>query len=151
MHPDSLKPNDLIGVTRYNSRWRLFAGTVAEWILDYATYDPGFDPSGSETVFRGNLLTVNEENVDQFHDAMEPYELQPSELELFMQKVGRYNWPLTVVVDFDNQFYVNGFSEISLHEYLPPGWKGIEGPPLDFVPAEIRQIWDKAPDRPSLQ
>lgn len=148
MHPDSLHPNDLIGVTRHGSRWRIFAGTVAEWILDYASYDPGFDPSRSEVMFRGNLLVVSEQNADQFHAAMEPYELQPSELEAFVHQVGRYNWPLSMVVSFDDKLYVNGFSEIPLHEYLPPGWSGIEGQPIDFVPPEIRQIWEMAPGIP---
>jgi hypothetical protein len=30
---------------------------------------------------------------------------------------GPGNWPLTVAVDFDEQVYVNGFSEIALHDY----------------------------------
>lgn len=148
MHPESLHPDDLLGITKHKSQWRLFAGTVAEWILDYASYDPSFDTARSEVIFRGNLLLVTEENVDGFHAAMAPYELQFSELRAYFEKVGSDNWPLMILVDFDKNLYINGFSDISLHEYIPAGWRGIEDVPLHYVPNEIRTIWETISDQP---
>ena len=141
MQPEEMDPNDLVGVVKFNGAWRFFGGTVAEWILDYASYDPGFDPSRHDTVFRSNLLTVDESHADQFLVAMAPYELDPSSLERFIRANGSRAWPLSVMVDFDDRLYVNGFAEISLQDYLPPGWRGVEGSPLAYMPAEIRRIW----------
>lgn len=149
MQMESIDPDDLIGATKYGSGWRFFVGTVAEWILDYASYDPVPDPAYKEVVFRENLLVVSEDNAAQFLEAMAKYELSLPELRQFIQKTGRYNWPLSVLVDFDNKFYVNGFTDVSLHKYLPTGWKGIEGSPLDFVPDEIQRIWETAPEQPA--
>lgn len=136
MHVD-----DLIGITKYSSHWQLFAGTVAEWILDYTSYDPTFSPSGSDVVFRGNLLLVTENNASDFLAAMEPYRLSSEELRAFFKTANCCNWPLVAMVDFDAKFYVNGFSEMPLHRYVPTGWKSIEGNPLEYVPEELRSIW----------
>lgn len=147
MNAHSLHANDLIGITKYRSHWQLFAGTVAEWILDYASYDPTFSPSRSEVVFRGNLLIVTEDNASGFLAAMEPYELCPEDLRAFFETANCCNWPLVVMVDFDARLYVNGFSEIPLHEYVPTGWKGVEGDPLEYIPDRFRSIWKLLSDR----
>jgi hypothetical protein len=118
--------------------------------LDYASYDPAFDPARSRAVFRGNLLLVDKGNADRFLEAMAPFELQAPELARFLRKDGPSNWPLSVFVDFDGRFYVNGFTEIPIHEYLPPGWRGVEGSPLDFAPETIRHVWLADPDGRSV-
>ena len=47
-----LHVDDLIGITKYGSHWQLVCRcTVAEWILDYASYDPAFSPSRSGSCF----------------------------------------------------------------------------------------------------
>ncbi|MBD2530317.1 hypothetical protein H6G97_12340 [Nostoc flagelliforme FACHB-838] len=143
MKPEDLDPDDLIGAVKYNSKWRFFGGTVAEWILDYASYDPDFDPSKSDVVFRNNLLKVDETNAVHFLKAMEPYELLVTDLQQLIKQEGANNWPLTTVVDFDKKTYVNGFSEIPLHQYVPTGWTGYEGYTLDYVPENIRAFWQQ--------
>jgi hypothetical protein len=37
MRPESMRPDDLIEMINHRAAWRLFAGTVAEWVLDYAS------------------------------------------------------------------------------------------------------------------
>lgn len=141
MKREDLDPDDLIGAVKHDSNWQFFAGTVAEWILDYATYDPSFDPDKSSVTFRGNLLQVDESNAAQFCEAMKPYELTTLDLQQLVEEEGANNWPLTIVVDFTRRTYVNGFSEIPLHKYIPNTWKGHEGNPLDYVPEDIRSLW----------
>ncbi|MFN6559704.1 MAG: hypothetical protein RMY28_007840 [Nostoc sp. ChiSLP01] len=143
MKLQDLDPDDLIGAVKFNSKWRFFCGTIAEWILDYASYDPGFDPSKSDVVFRNNLLKVDETNTVHFLKAMEPYELFAKDIQQLIEEEGASNWPLTIVVDFDKKTYVNGFSEITLHQYVPTGWTGYEGNPLNYVPENIRAFWQQ--------
>lgn len=141
MKPEELDPDDLIGAVRYENRWRFFGGTTAEWILDYARYDPGFDSSRSDFVFRGGLLVVSPQDAAQFCAAMAPYELSLSDVERLVALEGPANWPLSIVVDFDAQTYVNGFYDLPLHEYVPEGWNSYEGDPLNYVPHDIAGIW----------
>jgi hypothetical protein len=91
-------------------------------------------------VYRGNLLSVDEGNADRFLEAMAPFELQAQELARVLREDGPSDWPLSVFVDFDDRFYLNGFIEIPLHEYLPPEWRGVEGSPVDFAPETIRHV-----------
>ncbi len=142
MNIDYIDPDDLIGAVRYKSKWSIFACTLAEWILDYATYDPGFDSSKSSVEFRNNLLRVDETNAVYFLEAIQEYELTISNIEELFQKDGANNWPLTIVINFDQKEYINGFSEISIHKYIPDSWNGFEGDPLNFLPSYIRQLWD---------
>ncbi len=141
MKLENLDIDDLIGAVKYKDRWRFFAGTVAEWVLDYALYDPGFDPLKSNIVFRNNLLRVDEKNAPQFFEAMEQYELLLVDIQQLVKEKGANNWPLTIVVDFDGKIYINGFTEIPLHKYIPIDWKGYEDYPINYVPDQIKDCW----------
>jgi hypothetical protein len=141
MKLEDIDSDDLIGAVKYKANWRFFICTVAEWILDYSTYDPSFSPSHSKVVFRNNLLKVDEVNVSQFLEAIQEYEISYSELEELIKKNNINDWPLQIVVDFDEMIYINGFSEIGLHEYIPSHWRGFEGLPLEFVPENIKKLW----------
>jgi hypothetical protein len=141
MNLTDLDPDDLIGAVKFDSRWRFFAGTVAEWILDYSSYDPSFDPSESRVVFRNNILNVDEKNAEQFCEAMEAYELSSKDVEQLIRTEGAENWPLVIAIDFDSKTYINGFSEISLHEYAPSSWTATEDNPINYVPDTIKSLW----------
>jgi hypothetical protein len=141
MNLKDLDPDDLIGAVKYKSHWRFFAGTVGEWILNYSSYDPSFDPSKSRVTFRNNLLNVDETNAEQFCEAMEPFELSSEGIEQLVRAEGSGNWPLVIALNFDDKIFINGFSEISLHEYVPTGWTAIEDNPLDYVPDNIKSLW----------
>jgi hypothetical protein len=101
--------NDLLGAVMCKNYWRIFLGSVAEWILDYATYDPTFDPSEWTEVFRNNLLRVDETLAEQNCSAMQPYELTPVDVKKLLREQGANYFPLAVVIDFDKKVVVNGF------------------------------------------
>jgi len=144
MNLEALDPSDLLGAIRYKSDWRFFLCTVAEWILDYASYDPGHNTFQSQFVFRNNLFTINEENFSDFLEAIQEYELCLSDVENLLKYDGSNNWPLRIVIDFDEKLYVNGFPEIGIHKYIPSNWRGLEDLPLNFVPDHIRELWSKS-------
>lgn len=141
MDVNDLHPDDLIGAVHHQGNWRLFSGTVAEWILDYPRYDPGFKSVQGEAVFRNNLLRVDETNAAEFCEAMEPYELFAEDVRRLVETGEAVNWPLMVVINFDNKVFVNGFSEVPIHEYVPAGWTAYEDIASEHVPESIRALW----------
>lgn len=144
MNVYDVDPDDLIGAVKFNNRWRFYAGLVGEWILDYYLYDPEYkfdDLEDGSPVFRNNLFFVDEHNADEFCKAMNPYLLSTEEVYELLKKRGAANFPLYVVVNFDEQIYVNGYSELPMHEYVPATWKSVEDSPYKYVPADIAHLW----------
>ena len=115
-----------------NGTWKLFAGTIGEWILDYKTYDPQYDPSKWKHVYRNNLLSVNENNAQEFCDAMQEFEVTLEDVDI--SRKGNPLLSISVLVDFDAKTYVNGYSDFLLEKYVPLNWKVIVDDPLKFVP-----------------
>ncbi len=73
---------------------------------------------------------------------MQPYQLSEADVRALIRLRGGNNFPLGVVVNFDEKLFVNGCSEIPLHEYVPNGWTGVEGNSYDHVPNEVRSLWE---------
>jgi hypothetical protein len=141
MIEQDLQQDELIGVVRNHSQWRFFAGTLAEWILDYTSYDPSYDPSKWSYVYRGNLLKVDEHVADEFCRVMEVREFFPIDIQRLVKNHGSDKIPLTILVDFDERVFINGFYDLAIENYAPAGWKAYFGSPLDYVPEEIRSLW----------
>ena len=133
--------DDLIGAVKYNSRWHFFAGVLAEWVMDYGKYDPSFSPSEEDNIFRNNLLVIDENNAYEFCDAMAPYELSSTQVEELIKNEGANHFPVYILIDFDKKRYINGFSEISLEDYVPSGWNAYEGDPMKYLPENLRTLW----------
>lgn len=130
--------DDLIGGVLIASKWRFYAGTVAEWILDYPRYDPSAVNHESFSQFRNGLAVVTNSNKHEYCYAMGPYELSLSDIDLLANSNVEYGCELSVIVDFDNNIYINGFSEIPMHQFVPMGWRGYEGDPLSYLPENLR-------------
>ena len=141
MNINDLVPDDLIGAVKLHDEWHLYAGSLAEWILDYASYDPAFNPAKSKVVFRNNLLRVDASNADAFCKALQALELFPNDMVQLRAAGELHNYPLVVAVDFDTRTFVNGFTEIPIHQYTLKGWNAFEGDPLKFVPKDIQTLW----------
>jgi hypothetical protein len=133
----------LIGAVKWRSRWRFFAGTLGEWTLDYPAYDPDYRPDPGDRQFRGGLLRVDQTNADAFCAVMEPYELRPEQIRAWVKEHGAANVPLMMVVDFDALTFVDGYHEafVPKSEYVPAGWRGIDGDPYAHVPSEVSGLW----------
>ncbi|MDY7013860.1 MAG: hypothetical protein SVX43_09745 [Cyanobacteriota bacterium] len=142
MKIEDIDIDDLLGAVCYGSRWHFFVCTVAEWILDYETYDPSvLSPFTDSFVFRDNLFKVDDSNFSEFIEAIKEFELALSEIRELLEFDGANNRDLLVVIDYDKKIYVNGFREIDIHNYVPDNWYGFEGDPLDFVPSEVQDLW----------
>jgi hypothetical protein len=141
---DEEDAKSLIAAIKYRSRWRFFDKLVDELILDYPSYASDFtalNDLGKPETFRNNLLKVDETNAERFLIEMESDELSSQNIRELLQLGRRKDWQLSVVIDFDNKAYINGYSETPLQNYIPSHWTGYEGAPLDYVPDEIKAIW----------
>ena len=142
MKPTDLHPDDLLGVIKVDGISQLFAGVVAEWILDYKRYDPAFAERDDVSTFRSGLLSVDSESANRYLEAMQPYRLELPALAKFLRVVGPSQWPLSIYVDFDAQLQVCGFGEVPICDYVPKGWECSYENPLSYVPAEIASVWN---------
>lgn len=141
MNNKELQQDELLGAVRLGSKWRYFAGTLAEWILDYASYDPDYDPANWTYIYRNNLLRVDETLANEFCDAMKEHEFIPEDIRHLVDKKGADKIPLAIVIDFDNLVFINGFYDLALEEYAPKWWTNYFGNPYEYVPPEVRDIW----------
>jgi hypothetical protein len=134
----------VIGAVRYQSKWRIFEPPVHSWVLNYCLYNPKLtaliDPNVHE-VTQNNLLEVDETNAENFLTAIETYETFPDQIRDFLE--AGYDDELSVVIDFDNKVYNNNYPEIPLQNYIPSHWTVYQGSPLDYVPDDIRAIWEE--------
>jgi hypothetical protein len=138
-----LSADTLIGAVKWRSRWRYFAVTLGEWTFDYPTYDPDYNPSPDDTRFRGGLHRVDQSNADEFCAVMKPYELDAATIARWVKQHGRDAVPLVMVADFDDRFFVHGYTEPvePKSNYLAPGWRGVEDDPYKHVPPEVSAPW----------
>jgi len=136
-----LKRDEYIGAVHADGIWRFFAGTLAEWILDYNTYDPNYDPNKWSGTFRNNLLRVEVNQASAFQDAMRAHELSEADIKALVKERGADKVPLTVVVDFDERQFVNSYYDLALEEYVPPGWTAVFDDPQKYIPTPVRALW----------
>jgi hypothetical protein len=137
----AIQPYELLGAVCHRQHWRFYSGTIAEWILDYRAYDPAYDPSAWPTPFRNNLLTVSPDDAAAFQESMAPQEQSLDEVRALVQHRGTEAVPLSVVVDFDRRLFVNGYYDLAIEAYVPPGWQAVFDDPLQYLPEPLRTIW----------
>jgi hypothetical protein len=134
----------IIGAVRHQSSWKIFQAPTASWALNYLLYNPrlsSFIDRNVQEVTQSNLLEVDETNAANFLTALETYEIFPDQIRDFLEE--GYDDELSVVIDFDNKTYINTYPEVPLQNYIPSHWTVYQGSPLDYVPDEIRAIWEE--------
>jgi hypothetical protein len=140
--------NYLYGVTRYKSEWYLSSAPIPTWILDYLAYNPELslrvDPNAA-TVAKNNLLIVDENNAEEFVREIRFYKTFPEHIRHSLEFgfKSEEDLQLSVMIDFDNQVYINNYPEEPLQGYIPTHWTGYSGSPLECVPEDIRAIWEE--------
>lgn len=135
----------ILGGVRSHGQWRVYAGTLGEWTLDYIAYEPEaeFVPLEEIKHFRNGLLRIDENNAEAFCFAMQSREVPLDVLKQWVEMSGVSQVQILMMVDFDNCLFVHGYSEPiePKGNYIPSHWKGIVGNPLDYLPEEISSLW----------
>jgi hypothetical protein len=136
--------DEYIGAVKLNTQWRFFHDVLSMWILDYASYDPEYNPANPR--FRGwraNLLVVDVNNAQEYCEAMTSRELLPEQIPYTFTEYGSQA-PLTFVVNFDDRTFINGWQDnIAIDNYVPFGWNSMEDDPYKHIPGELRALWGK--------
>jgi hypothetical protein len=132
---------ELPGLVKTGGDWHYALGTVGEWILDYATYDPTYDPQQREPVFRRGLMRVTPSDGPQFLHALSDNEIALADLGDFVRLNSTEESRPTVLVDFDSGRFVSSYYDFSLESHTGRGWAAVFGDPLDAAPSDISKYW----------
>jgi hypothetical protein len=140
--------SNYLGAVKLKSEWQVFHAVLYMWILDYAAYNPSYDPATSKYHWRQNLLRVSESNASEYCRAMTviPMGDVTNVIQEIQQRDGEIKYfqpPLTFVVNFDECLFINGWWEliIPFHKLIPDSWKGLEDSPYKYVPDHLRKLW----------
>lgn len=142
----TIDADEYLGAIKLKGKWYVFYELRGMWVLNHRTYHPSFQ-SEQYPDWRPGLLVVNRENADEFINHLREQEKELSIEELPRVRTAGFEGlglpELTFVIDFDEQLFVSAFPEnLAIHEHVPEGWKGIEDAPLEYVPPELKKIWD---------
>lgn len=128
--------DEYLGVVIKGGSRRYFYNILSMWILDYAQYEPGYDPLDPR--FGGNgwrhgLLTVNSSNAESYIEALSQQEVPENMLDRLISEYGG-TVDVSILVNFDDKLYVNGWHDnIPIHEYIPSDWRGVEDNPQLYL------------------
>ncbi|MBL8164163.1 MAG: hypothetical protein JNJ61_19405 [Anaerolineae bacterium] len=138
----SIYSEHYIGAVRFHGDWRVFHELLSMWILDYRSYDDTFAPKEGE--WRYNLMIVDQNNAEAYIESMAKNEILVTQIPHI--RLGDFpgQAQLTFVVNFDEKLFINGWHDnIPIHEYVPQDWTGIEATPYDYIPSDLRLLWNR--------
>ncbi|PUZ26977.1 hypothetical protein DCM91_06990 [Chitinophaga costaii] len=101
--------------------------------MDYKKYDPSYNPNDWEFIFRNNILTVNDNNINEFMIAIEIDKTQPDTFS-------GMNYILNFFIDFDNNFFVSSYDDIGIEQYVPDNWHSQYGDPTEYLPSQCKSL-----------
>lgn len=133
MEPRSIAEIELPALVRVGGTWFYLLATHGELILDYAAYDPSYDPTAWEDPFRGDLLTVLPSDGFQFLEALRDGVFPLEAIRQFVDLNGGRARPV-VVIDFDDAKFVSSFYDQALETLCGGSWAAEFGDPLAEVP-----------------
>ena len=115
---DKASQGYVLGYIKSHNQSNAYLMPIAYWILNYKKYDPSYNPKDWNAQFRNNILSVNDNNVDDYIAAIEVDKVNAKESEVFDFFEVRF------YIDFIEKFYISNFVEIAIDDYLPDArWK----------------------------
>jgi hypothetical protein len=116
---------------------------IGWWNLNYLKYDPDYNPSNWDHVFRDGIYKVSDDNIEGYIKSIEGDKLELDFLEAEINDEVREDIGVSFFIDFDKKIYVNGVFEVELEKYLPDdNWKGISDDPISFLPEYLKDIFN---------
>lgn len=93
-------------------------------------------------VFRNNICTVDESNVQEYIAYLLTKEISTEDVKTIIERDLLHQPRPSVMIDFDKRLFVNFtyLTEIEIHDYVSSGWLGIEDDPIKYIPDEVN-IW----------
>ena len=131
----------VVGAIRYKGDWGFYFMPPIYWATDADYYDPDYDPSKpSDSDFRGGVGKLTSANAEAYLQAIMDDFVSPDWVK---SNYAIYQTDLRPVflLDIDNNVFVSGFYDVDYENHVAPGWQGIFGDPLDYMPEEVRNPW----------
>lgn len=141
MEPRSLNEIELPSLVRVRGAWFYLLASHGELILDYAAYDPSYDPGEWEKTFRGDLLTVLPSDGFRFLSALETAVFAVETIPGFVELNEARARPV-VVINFDAGRFVSSFYDQALETLCGRPWNAELGDPLVEVPELISDMFE---------
>ena len=113
---------DWAGLAVSDGKLYQLSGSLADFVLDYASYDPVFSSGPKKQSFRNGVLTLTHENVSQFLDALHARALGSQEVERWIDSKAEGN-TFIAFIDLDSKRFVHSYFDLPLEDYVPRGWK----------------------------
>lgn len=130
-------PTDLIadqwrGIATYRGSTYALTGTIGDFILDMKAYDP--TSAGGGATFRLGVLTVDNDNAVLFLRALNAQQMPSGEAVARAKELGS---DLIAYIDFDSRRFVHSYYDLPLEDYVPKGWRGSLGDPVEALTHRI--------------
>lgn len=144
---EHISNGDVLGIIVDQGLLKIYMAPSIWFVMNYESYYPSAmeirDRRGryNGPLFREDVRVVNSLNADVYLNHMEKNILQPKDIIKIKEKDAESIQPI-FLIDFDHHRYVSWFYDIDYEEYIPNGWEGIFDNPLNFLPDEIKAIWD---------
>jgi hypothetical protein len=141
--PIFLDWDESLAAVKFKGRWRFFHDVDSMFLLDYSPYDSDYAPKQPGD-FRYGTLVVDENNAEQWMDSLAG-EIAAEQIPNTFLKGTAHRAKLTFVIDFDQKMWVGSMwhnDQSALDDYQPEDWTAGEDDVYNYVPPEIRQLWD---------
>ncbi|MBW8682701.1 hypothetical protein [Chitinophaga rhizophila] len=125
---EKLEQGYFVGCIKYKDEYGLYLMPIAYWILNMHTYDPDYDPSEDEFVFRNNVEVVSDDKILDFFSGIEEYRISYQILR------GSGLLHVIFLIDFDAKLVISWFNDIEVETYLPDkSWRGLFDDPNKYI------------------
>ncbi len=111
-----------VGLAVSEGKLYQLSGSLADFILDYASYDPVFSSGPKTHSFRNGVFTLTHENVPQFLDALHARPVESQEVDRWIDAKTEEN-TFIAFIDLDAKRFVHSYFDLPLEDYVPRGWK----------------------------
>ena len=121
--------------------WFYVLGTTADFILDYPSYDPNYDPSTRPVPFRAGLMVVTPQDGFLYLSAFEERVFAIGDLGPLIDEYGLDRTRPQFLVDFDNATFTSAFFDQALEGEVGEGWSSSYSDPIAASPPHVQSIW----------
>ena len=129
------------GIVKVQHAWFYVIGTTADFILDYPSYDPTYDPNQRPVPFRDGLLVVTPDDGFRYLHALREGVVPIDSLDELVAEYGPDRTRPQFLIDFDSATFASAFFDQTLEDEVAPGWTGSYSDPMAACPISLQGTW----------
>ncbi len=137
-----IKDIEFPGVVKYESSYYYAIGILADWILDYRSYDPEYDPAEwSKKSARDDYPVISPVMGRTFLESIGLRKFGTDVIPGFLSANGSDRAFPLFFVNFDDSEYISSYHDLPLEDYAGKGWTSSYGDFFDALPDSIKKYW----------